>query len=264
MQLIYGIHPVANAIKSGRAIKIILADTAKKSPPKSVSWQAINNAKLPVEYWPREKFAAKFPGASHQSCAAECSKLVLHTTDYLADAFGKGIVSQQASKPKRQPLYLALDGVTDPQNLGACIRSAVAFSSNGLIFPGANSAAVTAVCAKASTGMIEWLPLIKVANLSRSLQQLQQRGFWLVSASGKDIGNDGGGKTRTKPSAIESIDCKRPLVLLMGSEGQGIGRLLLEQSDYICRINLDARVDSLNISSACAVMLHHIRYQQSR
>ncbi len=246
MQLIYGFHPVTNAIKSGRAKKIILAQGDKRMT-------SMDTSSLAVDYWQKPRFDAKFPGANHQFCAAECSSLVFQDLASIADQTPSNIsnTSTKTNKKARPPIYLALDGITDPQNMGACIRSAVAFSCSGLILAANNSAELNAACVKSSAGMIEHLPLIKVSNLERSLHQLQDQGFWLVAAAGQG------------EQTINDIDCQRPLVLLMGSEGKGLGRLLIQRSDYVCRINISAAVDSLNVSTACAVMLHHIRLQQT-
>lgn len=241
MQLIYGVHPVANAIKSGRAKRLFFAEGGK-------SMLSMNIRSLPVEYWQKSRFDNKFPTANHQLCAAECSNLVFHSLDTM---LVKSPTNESPTSGSVQPLYLALDGITDPQNLGACVRSAVAFSCAGLIFSANNSAELNAACVKSSAGMIEHLPLIKVSNLERSLNLLQDKGFWLVAAAGQG------------EQTINDIDCQRPLVLLMGSEGKGLGRLLLKRSDYMCRINISDKVDSLNVSTACAVMLHNIRLEQS-
>ena len=239
MRLVYGIHPVTNAIKSGRAGKIILAESKRES---SRVFLAAKRKGISIEYWSNDKFDKIFLGSNHQLCAAECADLTLHKID--------DILRDRVVQSDYNSLYLALDGITDPHNFGACIRSALAFSCQGIIFAGNNSAALNAACAKSSAGMIEWMPLYKVSNLARGLKQMQDRGYWIVAA-----GSDA-------KMQLNQLDCRRPLILLLGSEGKGVSRLLLENSDYSCCIPIDDRVESLNVSTACAVLLYHIRSNQ--
>lgn len=264
MQLIYGIHPVTNAIKSGRAKKLIWAQEGRdkqggnkqggnKPAARGKRLSPINTASLPVEYWPKPRFDDQFPGANHQFCAAECADFEFQDISNISPqtpSHSPATIPTTRKGKVSTPLYLALDGITDPRNMGACIRSAVAFSCAGLIFPAANSAELNAACVKSSAGMIEWLPLFRVSNLERSLNLLQERGLWLVAAAGQG------------EQTINDIDCQRALVLLMGTEGKGLGRLLLQRSDYVCRIDISEQADSLNVSAASAVMLHNIRLRQ--
>ena len=235
---------MAAAIKSGRAKKIIIS-SAKKEVPAPIA--ELLRKDMPVEYWAPEKLNHKFADANHQSVACECSDLQLQTLDSVLGTQKHQLPVAVNNKP---PLYLALSGITDPQNFGACIRSALAFSCQGLIFPGNNSATINAACVKASAGMVEFLPLIRVSNLARSLKQMQDSGYWVLAAEAD------------AKETLAQADCKRPLVLLLGSEDKGLGRLLLELSDYQCRIDIDERVESLNVSTACAVLLSQIRQSQ--
>ena len=249
-QLIYGIHPVVNAIKRGRARCLILA---KHSNLPQLTASA-KQSKIPVEYWEKAQFTKQFPSETHQFCAAQCADLHIYDENYLKDIGKKNnLASTNAGDNKAgyKEVYLALDGITDPHNMGACIRNAVAFSCSGIIFPKNNSAPISATCVKSSAGMAEWVKLIRVTNLTRSIQIMQDNGFWVVAA-------DAAAKT-----SIDKLKCDMPIVLLMGSEGKGIRPLPIKHSDFVCRINTSSQTESLNVASACAVMLNSIRVQQN-
>lgn len=143
------------------------------------------------------------------------------------------------------PLFVALDGVTDPQNLGAVIRSAAAFGANGIILPERRSASVTAAAWKVSAGAAAHLPVARVVNLNKALDALHDQGFYA-------IGLDGGGSALVGETGFE----KDPLVIVLGAEGKGISRLVSEKCDVIAGIPISGRVESLNASVAAGIALY--------
>jgi len=148
------------------------------------------------------------------------------------------------------PLVLVLDGVQDPHNLGACLRTAEAAGVNLVILPKDGSAGLTPVARRSASGAAEVLPVIFVTNLARVLRQLKDRGIWLA------------GTTDSASASLYETDLSGPLGLVMGSEGKGMRRLTSELCDYRIRIPMQGSVSSLNVSVATAVCLYEIIRQR--
>jgi 23S rRNA (guanosine2251-2'-O)-methyltransferase len=146
-----------------------------------------------------------------------------------------------------RPLFIALDGVTDPQNLGAVIRSAAAFGANGVILPERRSASVTAAAWKVSAGAAAHMPVARVVNLTKALESLKEHGYYTV-------GLDGGGDALVGETGFESD----PLVVVLGSEGKGLSRLVREACDSIAGIPITNMVESLNASVAAGISLYAV------
>ncbi len=144
------------------------------------------------------------------------------------------------------PLLVVLDGVTDPHNVGACLRSADAFGAHALVVPKDRSAGLTAIAAKAASGAADTVPLIAVTNLARSLRRMKERGVWIVGA-------DAGGES------LFDADVGGPLAWVFGAEGAGLRRLTRESCDRIVGIPLAGAVESLNVSVACGICLYASR-----
>jgi 23S rRNA (guanosine2251-2'-O)-methyltransferase len=152
---------------------------------------------------------------------------------------------REETRTTARPLFIALDGVTDPQNLGAVIRSAAAFGANGVILPERRSASVTAASWKVSAGAAAHIPVARVVNLTKALEALKERGYYTV-------GLDGGGDTLVGETGFESD----PLVIVLGSEGKGLSRLVKEACDAIASIPITNAVESLNASVAAGISLY--------
>ena len=147
---------------------------------------------------------------------------------------------------KKNPILLMLDGIEDPHNLGAIIRTAEAFNIDGILLGKHNCASVNATVAKVSTGALANILITQVTNLTKTLQDLKKKGFWVVEAEA----NQGVDYT--------SVDYHMPVVLVVGSEGFGISRLVKEQSDFNVFIPMYGKVNSLNVSVATAILLAQI------
>ncbi len=152
---------------------------------------------------------------------------------------------------KEPAFLLVLDGVTDPHNLGACIRTADAAGVHAVIAPKDNSASLTSVAKKVACGAAEVLPYIPVTNLSRTLKQLQQQGVWIIGAAGE-----------AEQSAYDA-DLKGPMALVMGAEGDGMRRLTRETCDSLINLPMAGEVSSLNVSVAAGVCLFEAVRQRS-
>ena len=143
-----------------------------------------------------------------------------------------------------------LDGVTDPHNLGACLRSADGAGVHAVIVPKDNSVGLTPVVQKVACGAAESVPLVMVTNLTRTLEKLQQQGAWVVGAAGE------------AEQLIYDLDLKGALVLVMGAEGKGIRQLTRKQCDYLVKLPMAGEVSSLNVSVATGVCLFEVVRQR--
>jgi 23S rRNA (guanosine2251-2'-O)-methyltransferase len=146
---------------------------------------------------------------------------------------------------------LLLDGVTDPQNLGAILRVADGFGVHVVVIPEHESAGLTPAAVKASAGASQWVPIAQVTNLSRAIEALQKRGFWVYAAA------DGG-------DPPGSIDFRGKVAIVLGSEGKGIRRNVLEHCDRVVTIAMAGHVVSLNVATAAAVLAYEVRRQQMK
>jgi 23S rRNA (guanosine2251-2'-O)-methyltransferase len=140
-------------------------------------------------------------------------------------------------------LLLILDGVTDPHNLGACLRTADAAGAHAVVIPKDRAAAVDGVVRKVAAGAAEFMPVASVTNLARTLAGLKERGIWVVGTDGE------------AEKAIYAADLKRPLALVLGSEGSGMRRLTKETCDFLVRIPMAGHMPSLNVSVAAGIVL---------
>jgi len=187
---------------------------------------------ISVERVHRDRLDKVEGGLRHQGVVAWTLPRPRATENDLADRVAAGA-----------DLFLALDGVTDPHNLGACLRSADAAGAAALIVPRDRSAALTPAALKAASGAAETVPVITVVNLARTLRSLRDQGYWVVGLAG-DTG-----------TALYELDLTLPTVLVMGAEGEGLRRLTRENCDSLAAIPMAGSVGSLNVSVAAGVAL---------
>jgi 23S rRNA (guanosine2251-2'-O)-methyltransferase len=173
-------------------------------------------------------------GAVHQGIALSCDPLPPRKLDEIASASGRKIV-------------LVLDQIADPQNVGAILRSAAAFDVAGVIVQERHAPAESGVLAKAASGALDIIPYFSVVNIARALEQLGEHGFWRIALTG-DTGNN-----------LADAVVPRDLVLVLGSEGTGLRRLVRERCDESATIPIGKRMESLNVSNAAAVALYECR-----
>ena len=150
------------------------------------------------------------------------------------------------SKKKKNPLIIVLDEINDPHNLGAIMRSADVFGASGIIVKKHNQVSLNSTVAKTSAGAINFVKVAQVNNLVNTLKELKKEGFWVVAADG------------SASQLYTDIDYDFPCVLIIGNEGKGISRLVLENSDYIVKIPMEGSINSLNASVAAAVLMSRI------
>jgi 23S rRNA (guanosine2251-2'-O)-methyltransferase len=185
---------------------------------------------------------AKLVGeVAHQGAVAAVRPLKAWDEHDLMDAL---------SRTSEDPLLLILDGVTDPHNLGACLRTADAVGAHAVLIPKDRAAAVDGVVRKVAAGAAEFVPVASVTNLARAMDLLKERGIWVVGTDGE------------APQTLYAADLRRPLALVLGAEGGGMRRLTRERCDFLVRIPMAGQVESLNVSVAAGVALFEARRQR--
>jgi 23S rRNA (guanosine2251-2'-O)-methyltransferase len=184
-------------------------------------------------------------GMPHQGVVAIVNPLVqARSLDDVLDQL-------EASEQKQAPLLLVLDGVTDPHNLGACLRVADGAGAHAVIAPKDHAVGINATVAKVASGAAETVPYLMVTNLARSLNELKERNIWII------------GTSEDAPKTIHEIDLKGPVALVLGAEGPGMRQLTRKTCDELVRIPMLGAVESLNVSVASAVCLYEAVRQRN-
>ena len=235
---IWGKHSVYEALITERAINRIWCTSEIFSSEKFyILLKDIKSKGVLIEEVSWNRLSQLTFGASHQGVALQlaCSKTI--SLDKLID------ISKRNSL---NPIILALDGITDPHNVGAIIRSAEAFDCKGIVIPQRRSAGLTGTVAKVAAGALEHLPVSRVVNLNRALDELKKKGFVVIGLSGD-------GKI-----PISKFHEKTPLVVIVGSEDKGISLLTQKKCDFLLSIPLKGKTSSLNASVATAIALFHL------
>ena len=235
---IWGKHSVYEALNSERAINRIWCTSEIFSSDKFyILLKELKSKGVLIEEVSWNRLSQLTYGASHQGVALQlaCSKTI--SLEKLID-FSKHNCAN--------PIILALDGITDPHNVGAIIRSAEAFDCKGIIIPQRRSAGLTGTVAKVAAGALEHLQVSRVVNLNRALDELKKNGFLVVGLSG-----DG-------QLSISNFSEKTPLVVIVGSEDKGISLLIQKKCDFLLSIPLKGKTSSLNASVAAAISLFHL------
>ncbi len=235
---IWGKHSVYEALLSDRAINRIWCTSEIFSSDKFYTLlKGLKSKGVLIEEVSWNRLSQLTYGASHQGVALQlaCSKTI--SLEQLID-FSKHNCSN--------PIILALDGITDPHNVGAIIRSAEAFDCKGIIIPQRRSAGLTGTVAKVAAGALEYLKVSRVVNLNRALEELKKNGFLIVGLSG-----DG-------QLSISNFLEKAPIVVIVGSEDKGISLLTQKKCDFLLSIPLKGKTSSLNASVAAAISLFHL------
>ena len=232
--LIAGRNAVSEALRSQRSInKILLQEGAHGGSLGEIIALAKQKG-VPVETVKAEKLDKLAKGLRHQGVAALAAPIAFRTLD---DVFAR------AAEKNEEPFILLLDELQDPQNVGALIRSADAAGVHGVLMPRRRSCPLNAVVAKISAGAVEYVPVVQIGNIAQTIEELKQRGCWVVGA---DMDGE---------KYYYNADLTGPLVLVIGSEGKGLGRLTKEQCDYLVKIPMGGKINSLNASVACSLML---------
>ena len=237
---IEGRNAVMEAFRSGKTIdKLFVLDGCQDGPVKSITREARKTDTI-ITFVKKERLDQLSETGKHQGVIAYAAAYeYAEVEDILKAAEEKG----------ESPFIILLDNIEDPHNLGAIIRTAHQAGAHGVIIPKRRAVGLTATVAKASAGAINYLPVAKVTNLSVVIEELKKKGLWFVCAD-----MDG--------ELMYQLDLKSPIGLVIGSEGEGVGKLVREKCDFIARIPMYGKVDSLNASVATGVLAYEIVRQR--
>jgi 23S rRNA (guanosine2251-2'-O)-methyltransferase len=238
-ETVVGRNAVVEALRAGvPATALLVMERIDSDDRVREALKAAAALGLPVLEAPRVELDRLTSGAVHQGLALQVPPYNYAHPDDLLD---------RAAERGEPVLVVALDGVTDPRNLGAVVRSAAAFGAHGVLVPERRSAGMTASAWKTSAGAAARVPVARAPNLARTLTAYRKAGVFVV-------GLDGGGA-----ASVEGLDlATEPLVLVVGSEGRGLSRIVTEQCDVVARIPIEAEVESLNASVAAAIALYAV------
>lgn len=238
MLTIYGIHPVMEALESGenKIEKILIAKGRRGKDVQKIQRVASGQG-IPVFFEDREYLDGRAQCKSHQSVA--CILWEFHYTA-IED------ILLTSGEPNGAKLVLILDCIEDPHNLGSLIRTGHCFGVKGIIIPEDRTAPVTPTVIKASAGAALHTPVARVVNISKAIDYLQKKGFWIYGADAAE------------GSPLGSFDYEGSVGLVMGSEKKGIRPLVKKKCDFLVSIPMAGRLDSLNVSVAAGIIIHEI------
>lgn len=227
--IVFGINPVIEALRGGRVTRVRVADRDDRRMAEVI--RLAERAGVRVEHVPAEVIAHASGGKAHQGVVAELRASEDYAVaDLLAAAAGP-------------PLVVVLDGVEDPHNVGAILRSVDAAGADGLVRQTRHAAPLAGGAAKASAGAAAWVKVAHVVNIARALDELKQAGVWTVGLAGEAA------------TTYDEVDYRQPTALVLGAEGTGLRRLVRERCDWLVSIPMRGHVGSLNVSVAAGVVL---------
>jgi 23S rRNA (guanosine2251-2'-O)-methyltransferase len=241
---IFGIHTVRTLLEQSpdRVRELWILEGRQDAQMAAVEMAAVAAGVPMIRRLPRRELDARTGGASHQGVVARI---------VLSRALNEDDIVALLDRITETPLILVLDSVQDPHNLGACLRTADAAGVHAVIVPKDRAAGLSATVRKVASGAAETVPFVQVTNLARTLDELRERGIWLI------------GSADEAEASLFGIDLRGPLALVMGGEGKGLRRLTRERCDQIVRIPMAGTVESLNVSVATGVCLFEAVRQRS-
>lgn len=240
-EIVAGRNAVFEALSSKRPVNKIFIKAGLQGGSLGKIIAAAQSAAVPVEYVQPEKLDRLAPGIRHQGIVALASPIAFSSLE---------TVLERAASRNEMPFLLLLDELQDPQNVGALIRSADAAGVHGVLLPRRRSCPLNMVVAKISAGAVNYVPVVQIGNIVQTLRSLKEQGFWVVGA---DMEGD---------SLYFETDLDRPLILVVGAEGKGMGHLVKENCDMLVRIPMQGGVNSLNASAAGAILLYEVVRQR--
>lgn len=234
LERVYGVHAVEALLRHHpKRVKQLWLAEGRQDPRVQTLIELARQARVSVDQRDRRELDEWAEGV-HQGVVAEVSP---------SQVWGETMLDELLDRCEGAPLLLVLDGITDPHNLGACLRTADAAGVQAVIVPKDKSATLSATVRKVACGAAEVVPLVAVTNLARTLEKLRQRGLWTVGTAGE------------AEQELYQLDLRGPTVLIMGAEGKGMRRLTREHCDYLARLPMTGSVSSLNVSVATGVCL---------
>ncbi|BCA93840.1 23S rRNA (guanosine-2'-O-)-methyltransferase RlmB [Legionella antarctica] len=241
-QLVYGVHAVVALISNPRRIvnKLFVSQDRLDKRLQDVLDKA-EQAQISIEKLSMQKMNQRFADFAHQGVVASAASL----PDY-----GESDLVALLDSSKKPGLVLILDGITDPHNLGACMRSADATGVDFVMIPKDKSASITPIVSKVACGAAESVPLVRVTNLVRAMGILKKQGVWIYGAAGET------------DHSLYQVDCSGTIAIAMGAEGEGLRRLTREHCDGLFSLPMLGSVESLNVSVATGVSLYEVIRQR--
>ena len=237
---IEGRNSVLEAFRSGKTIdKLFVLDGCHDGPVNTITREARKGDTI-INYVSKERLDAMSKTGKHQGVMAYAAAYSYAEVGDILD------VAREKNEP---PFIFILDGIEDPHNLGAIIRTANLAGAHGVIIPKRHAVGLTATVARTSAGALNYTPVAKVTNISATIEELKKEGLWFVCA-------DMGGET------MYNLDLKGPIGLVIGNEGDGVSRLVKEKCDFIASIPMKGDIDSLNASVAAGVLAYEIVRQR--
>ena len=237
---IEGRNAVIEAFRSGKPIdKIFVLDGCQDGPILTIKREA-KKADALIKYVTKDRLDQMSETGKHQGIIAYAAAYEYADVEDIL---------QRARDREEPPFVILLDGIEDPHNLGAIIRTANLAGAHGVIIPKNRAVGLTATVAKASAGALNYTPVAKVTNLGKTMEALKKEGLWFVCA-------DMGGETMYR------LDLKGPIGLVIGNEGDGVSRLVKEKCDFVASIPMKGDIDSLNASVAAGVLAYEIVRQR--
>ena len=237
---IEGRNAVLEAFRSGKTIdKLFVLDGCHDGPVNTITREARKGDTI-INYVSKERLDAMSKTGKHQGVMAYAAAYSYAEVGDILD------VAREKNEP---PFIFILDGIEDPHNLGAIIRTANLAGAHGVIIPKRHAVGLTATVARTSAGALNYTPVAKVMNISATIEELKKEGLWFVCA-------DMGGET------MYNLDLKGPIGLVIGNEGDGVSRLVKEKCDFIASIPMKGDIDSLNASVAAGVLAYEIVRQR--
>lgn len=237
---IEGRNAVIEAFRSGKTIdKLYVLDGCKDGPVMTIIREAKRHDTI-IRYTEKELLDKMSKTGHHQGVIANAAAYEYAEVQDILDA---------AKAKGEAPFIFVLDGIEDPHNLGAIIRTANLCGAHGVIIPKRRAVGLTATVAKTSAGALNYTPVAKVTNLSTTIEELKKEGLWFVCA---DMGGD----------TMYKVNLKGPIGLVIGNEGEGVSRLVKEKCDFTASIPMHGNIDSLNASVAAGVLAYEIVRQR--
>ncbi len=240
-QMIYGIHPVEEALKSNLSIQKIFIGTKKPSPPLQALLVQAERKEIPIIWTTREALDQMTRGGIHQNIAAALETYRYVDLDEILLRW-----RQEGSKA----LILILDGIQDPQNLGSLIRTALGCGAHGVIIPKDRAVGITPAVFKASAGAAAHLAIAQVVNVARSIERLKEEGIWVYGATGE------------AGERIYDLDLTINLAIVIGAEGKGIRPLVKRKCDRLFSIPMKGPITSFNASVSAGMALYEVMRQR--
>ncbi|MGD8567110.1 MAG: 23S rRNA (guanosine(2251)-2'-O)-methyltransferase RlmB [Gammaproteobacteria bacterium] len=235
-QHIFGLHAVASLLKANPgAVKELLVDNKRQDKRIQELVAQAKQKGISITFTDRDQLDRCAGGGKHQGTVARCAP---------AKPRDEGALGAMLERPDQPLLFLVLDGLQDPHNLGACLRTADATGVDAVIIPKDRSVSLTSTVVKVASGAAFTVPVISVTNLSRTMRLMQEAGVWFV------------GTDDTSSQSLYELDLTGSIALVMGGEGSGLRRLTKEVCDYLVRLPMQGSVESLNVSVATGVCLY--------